>query len=116
MDTRAKISYASLILLRGSGIFHLLQPAIYGVTLETLGMFGFGIIYLILSILLLLRKDVNLVQLLGVIIPIIGAVLGVGVLFISPIPYVPVFIIFDFIIAPIRFYYIKTKPANEELK
>ncbi len=112
MDWREKISHVSLVLLRGSGIFHLLQPLLYGGSLETLGMLIFGIIYLTLSALLVRRKEVNLVQWLGLIIPIIGAVLGIGLLFMSPTPYVIVFIIFDLIICPIRLYYIKTQPTE----
>jgi hypothetical protein len=112
MDRREKISHVSLVLLRGSGIFHLLQPLLYGGSLETLGMLIFGIIYLTISALLVRRKNVNRVQWLGLIIPIIGAVLGIGLLFMSPTPYVIVFIIFDLIISPIRLYYIKTEPAE----
>jgi len=114
INTREKISHASLVLLRGSGIFHLLQPILYPVSLETLGMLVFGTIYLLISILLIRKKDVHLIQLSGFILPLIGAVLGIGLLFMAPvnIHYVIVFIIFDLIISPIRFYYIKTQPSD----
>ena len=114
MDTREKISHASLVLLRGSGIFHLLQPVLYPVSSETLGMLIFGTIYLLITILLTSRKEVHLIQLLGFVLPLVGAVLGIGLLFMAPenIHYVIVFIIFDLIISPIRLYYIKTQPAE----
>lgn len=112
MDTREKISHTSLILLRGSGFFHVLQPVLYGPTIETLGMLVFGIVYLLIAFILPRRKDGKLIQLIGFILPLVGAFLGIGLLFMSPTPYVIVFIIFDLIISPIRLYYIKTQPSE----
>lgn len=108
MDTREKISHTSLILFRGSGIFHLLQPGLYDVRLETLGLLVFGTIYLLIAFMLPRRKDAKPLQIIGFILPIIGASFGIVLLFIYLTPYVVVFIIFDLIIIPIRFYYIKT--------
>ncbi|NVM54163.1 MAG: hypothetical protein HWN66_10725 [Candidatus Helarchaeota archaeon] len=109
MDAREKVSYVSLILLRGSGLFHILQPLIYEFRLETIGMLVFGVLYILIALMLSSRKDANLIQLIGFILPIIGAILGTVLLFIYLTPYVIVFIIFDGIISPIRFYYIKTQ-------
>lgn len=108
MDVREKISHISLILFRGSGIFYLLQPVLYDVRLETLGMLVLGIVYLLIAFMLPRRKDAKSVQLIGFILPIIGASLGIVLLFLYLTPYVVVFIIFDLIIIPIRFYYINT--------
>ncbi len=109
LDRREKLSYFSIVLLRGSGIFHILQPVIYTPTLETQGMFVFGVLYLLITVFLIRRKERRVFQLIGFILPIIGAILGVGVLFMNPTPYVIVFIIFDVLISPIRLYYIKTQ-------
>ena len=108
MDTRERISHISLILFRGSGFFHLLQPVLYDVSLETLGMLVLGTIYILIAFMLPRRKDAKPIQLIGFILPIIGASFGIVLLFIYLTPYVVVFIIFDLIIIPIRFYYIKT--------
>jgi len=108
LDRREKLSYFSIVLLRGSGIFHILQPVIYTPTLETQGMFVFGVLYLLITVLLIRRKEKKGVQLIGFILPIIGLILGIGVLFMNPTPYVIVFVIFDVVISPIRLYYIKT--------
>ena len=109
LDKREKLSYFSIVLLRGSGIFHLLQPVIYTLTLETQGMFLFGVLYLLVTVFLIRRKESKGVQLIGFLLPIIGAILGMGVLFMNPTPYVIVFLIFDVIIIAIRLYYFKTR-------
>jgi len=109
MDSREKLSFLSLVLLRGSGLFHLLQPFIYEPRFETDVMFLFGVMYLLIAFLLTRHKASKLAQQLGLLLPLVGGILGIGLLVLYPTPYVIVFIIFDVIIVVIRIYYLRTQ-------
>jgi len=102
-DNNEILNFLSICLLLITGILHALQVNIYGTSFEILGQMAFGFVYIALSILIWLIGDKKIISILGFILPLIGGILGLAVLFIFPTPFLVVFEIIDLVVIIIRF-------------
>ncbi|MHA1782262.1 MAG: hypothetical protein ACTSUL_02430 [Promethearchaeota archaeon] len=78
MENHEKFRFLAGILLIISAITHVSQLFVYGIESHIIGASIFGVCYLILGILLLKLKKNQVINILGIILPIIGGSLGIG--------------------------------------
>lgn len=98
----------SALLLVITGIMHLLTPLVYqSMDMNVVSFVLFGVIYLALGILLILKEDQKIIALLSIIFPLIGLIGGTVILITTFSVYLLIMLIIDPIIIILRILVLK---------
>ncbi len=107
MDTNEKLHLITVILLVTTGVLHIIQPLIFGVTVDAIGAAVFGVIYLSLGILLQVQPENKIIALLSFLLPAFGMCIAIGILALNFTPWLLFLVLFDVVIIPTRIYLYK---------
>ena len=98
------LKYGSVLILLLSGFLHVISPIFYGNVYGAQGLFIYGLIYIIVGILVAIRKNSKIIGILTIFFPTLGVIVLLPIL----LPILDAYIIFlkvlDVIVIIIRVY------------